>query len=242
MSSSNRFFRFFFAVVPVLLLGITSAVPAQEGKLNEPPPGFRALFNGKDLANWKGQIAEDPRRVAKLLDGLSAEEKAKKQQEADRKTFEHWVVQDGLIHFTGKRGIGNIETRAEFGDFELYLDWKITPKGDSGVFLRNMPQVQIWDPKHQKVGSGGLYNNKPRIDPIKTADKPAGEWNTFHIKMVGDKVWIKLNGELVIDGAVQDNYWAEYKKPAPPRGPLVLQSHGTPLWFRNVFIKELRGD
>jgi hypothetical protein len=229
----------------VLMFGATSNPPlaatAGDPTLNQPPRGFRALFNGKDLARWKGQIAEDPRRVVKLLDGLSDAEKREKQAEADRKTFEHWVVRDGVIHYDGTRGIGNIETREEFGDFELYLDWKIGPKGDSGVFLRNMPQVQIWDPSHQKVGSGGLYNNKPRIDPLKTADRPTGQWNMFHIKMVGDRVWIKLNGETVIDNAVQDNYWAEFKKPAPPRGSIVLQSHGTPLWFRNVYIKELDG-
>jgi hypothetical protein len=224
-------------MLPCLL--IATGEPAGEGKLNQPPKGFRALFNGKDLSNWKGQIAEDPRRAAKLLQGLSEEERKQKQEEADRKTFAHWTVRDGVIHYDGARGIGNIESREEFGDFELYLDWKITAKGDSGVFLRNMPQVQIWDPKHQKVGSGGLYNNRPRADPLKTADRPPGEWNTFHIKMVGDKVWIKLNGELVIDGVRQDNLWAEFKKPAPPRGPLVLQSHGTPLWFRNIYIREL---
>jgi hypothetical protein len=216
----------------------TSTIAAGE-KVNQPPAGFQALFNGKDLKNWRGQIHEDPRRVAKLTEGLSPEQRAEKQAEADRKTFEHWRVVDGTIHYDGGRGIGNIETRDEFGDFELYLDWKITPKGDSGIFLRSMPQVQIWDPNHQKMGSGGLYNNKPRIDPLKTADRPTGEWNTFHFRMIGDKVTIRLNGELVIDNAVQDNYWADFKKPAPPRGPIVLQSHGTPLWFRNIYIKEL---
>lgn len=236
MIPHNR--RVTFSALFLLLAGTN--LSAQEQKLNDPPPGFRAQFNGKDLTGWKGQIAEDPRRVAKLLEGLSAEEKTKKQEEADRKTLEQWIVQDGTLHFTGKKGIGNLETRTEFGNFELYLDWKITPRGDSGVFLRNMPQVQIWDPEHQKMGSGGLYNNKPRIDPLKTADKPAGQWNMFHIKMIGDKVWIKLNGALVIDGAVQDNYWADFKMPAPSRGPLVLQSHGSPLWFRNIFIKELK--
>jgi len=212
---------------------------AQETRFNEPPPGFNALFNGTDLANWRGQIDEDPRRVAKVVAGLSDEQRRQKQDEADRKTFEHWVVRDGTIHYDGTKRIGNIETRAAFGDFELYLDWKITAKGDSGIFLRSMPQVQIWDPVQWKIGSGGLYNNKKPIPPLKIADKPAGEWNTFHIKMVGDKVTIRLNNELVIDNAVQDNYWSEFKLPAPPRGPIVLQSHGTPLWFRNVFIKEL---
>ncbi len=242
MTFTRRQGHFVSFAITFALIFTGAFVSAGEREINQPPKGFRALFNGKDLANWKGQIAEDPRRVAKLLKGLSAEEKKQKQEEADSKTFEHWIVKDGVIYYDGARGIGNIETREEFGDFELYLDWKIGPKGDSGVFLRNMPQVQIWDPNHQKIGSGGLYNNKPRVEPLKTADKPAGQWNTFHIKMIGDKVWIRLNDVLVVDGVAQGNYWAQYKKPAPPRGPLVLQSHGTPLWFRNVFIKELDGE
>lgn len=215
------------------------ALAGEKDKPNQPPAGFRALFNGKDMSAWRGQIDEDPRRVAKVLEGLSPEKRQQKQLEADEKTLEHWVVRDGTIHYDGTRKIGNIETREQFGDFELYLDWKIGPKGDSGVFLRGLPQVQIWDPQQWKIGSGGLYNNKPKIDPLKTADKPTGEWNTFHFRMVGDKVWIRLNGETVIDGAVQDNYWSDFKQPAPPRGPIVLQSHGTPLWFRNIYIKEL---
>lgn len=105
-----------------------------------------------------------------------------------------------------------------------------------------MPQVQIWDPangKLQAAGSGGLDNNGPNIPPRKKVDKPVGEWNTFHIKMVGDKIWVKLNGELVIDGEKKGNYWADFKEPPPAKGPIVLQSHGSRLWFRNIFIRNL---
>ena len=87
---------------------------------------------------------------------------------------------------------------SDFGDFELYLDWKIQGAGDSGVFPRNMPQVQIWDPagggNGNVVGSGGLDNNGPEdIPPKKKADKPVGEWNTFYIKMVGDRIWVEAS-------------------------------------------------
>ena len=200
--------------------------------------GYSALYED-DLSQWKGQISEDPRKIPEMLEGLSEEGREQKQEEVDRETFEHWYVQDGMILYDGTEGVGNIETRDEYGDFELVMDWKIGPKGDSGVFLRNMPQVQIWDPHHQGVGSGGLHNNNPRLDPLTTADKIVGEWNEMHIRMIGDRVWVTLNGKPVVDGAVLDNLWAGYEQPAPPRGPIVLQSHGTPLWFRNVCIKEL---
>lgn len=226
------------------LVSFGLCVAADEKPLNVPPQGFRALFNGKNLDNWRGQIAEDPRDIAKLTQGLSREEIEKKQQEADKATFAHWKVEDGVIHYDGTRKIGNIETREHFGDFELYLDWKIPKGGDSGVFPRNMPQVQIWDPaggKRNVVGSGGLDNNGPDIPPTKKADRPVGEWNTFYIKMVGDKIWVKLNGETVIDGEKKGNYWKNFKEPPPEKGPIVLQSHGSHLWFRNIFIRNLDG-
>ena len=209
-----------------------------EAALNLESEGYTALYD-EDLSQWKGQIAEDPREIPEILEGMSDEERAEKQQEVDRETFEHWYLQDGMILYDGTDGVGNIETRREYGDFELVLDWKIGPKGDSGIFLRNMPQVQIWDPHHQGTGSGGLYNNKPRVEPLTTADKPVGEWNRMRIRMIADSVWISLNGQRVVDGAIQDNFWADFERPAPAQGPIVLQSHGTPLWFRNIYIREL---
>lgn len=216
---------------------------AKDKSLNQPPEGFEALFNGADLDNWRGQIAEDPRDIATITGDMTPEQIQQEQIEADETTFKHWKVEDGEIHYDGARGIGNIETRQQFGDFELYLDWKIPEGGDSGVFPRNMPQVQIWDPdggKRNFVGSGGLDNNGPDIPPMKKADKPVGEWNTFYIKMVGDTIWVKLNDELVIDGETKGNYWKEFKEPPPAEGPIVLQSHGSDLWFRNMFIRRLK--
>jgi len=217
-------------------------IQADVQKLNVPPKGFRALFDGKTLANWRGQIDEDPRRIAKVTKDLSDAEIKQLQEAADQKTLAHWKAEDGLIHYDGARGVGNLETREHFGNFELYLDWKIPKGGDSGIFPRNMPQVQIWDPaggKRNVVGSGGLDNNGPDIPPKKKADNPVGEWNTFYIKMVGDKIWVTLNGVPVIEGETKGNYWKEFKEPPPAKGPIVLQSHGSHLWFRNLFIREL---
>ena len=233
-------------------LGLCLAASAGDKALNVPPEGFRAIFNGKDLNNWRGQIDEDPRVVKKRTAGKSEAQIKQMQEAVDTKTMEHWKAEDGLIHYDGTRKIGNIETREHFGDFEMYIDWKIPKGGDSGVFPRNLPQVQIWDPangKNQAFGSGYLDNNGPdpkkakgltrNVPPKKQAAKPIGEWNTFHIKLVGDKIWVTLNGELVIDGEKQGNYWTDFKEPPPARGPITLQSHGSHLWFRNVFIRSL---
>jgi len=196
---------------------------------NTPPAGFTALFNGKDLTGWKGLVASPPKRAA-----MTAEQLAEAQKKADEDMRAHWKVEDGALVFDGKGKA--LCTVKDYGDFEMYVDWKILPKGDSGIYLRGSPQVQIWDVDE---GSGGLYNNKenPR-KPSKKADKPVGQWNTFRIKMVGEKVWVWLNGELVVDNVTMENYW-ERDKPIYPTGQIELQNHGNTLWFKNIYIREL---
>ena len=168
---------------------------------------------------------------------MSEEDLAVAQEAADAEVAKHWKPEDGILVFDGKGK--SLCTLKDYRNFELLVDWKIKPMGDSGIYLRGTPQVQIWDPNQHGIGSGGLYNNKKHPSkPSKTADKPIGEWNTFDIKMVGDKVWVKLNGELVVDGVVMENYW-ERDKPIYPTGQIELQNHGNTLYFRNIFIKEL---
>ncbi len=200
--------------------------------LNQPPEGFTALFNGNDLSGWKGLVGNPVERRE-----MSASELEAAQNEADEAMREHWLVENGILRFNGQGD--NLCTREKYGDFEMLVDWKIEPGGDSGIYLRGTPQVQIWDYTENPVGSGGLYNNqKHPSEPLKRADKPVGEWNTFRIKMVGDRVTVHLNGELVVDNVVMENYW-EREKPVYPTGQIELQSHNSPLYFRNIFIREI---
>lgn len=208
----------------LLLTGLSAG--AQD---NTPPPGFVALFNGKDLTGWQG-LVELPQRAK-----LTKEELLKAQQEANEKYLPHWTVSDGILNYDGKGQ--SLQTAKDYGDFELFVDWKIGPKGDTGIYLRGTPQVQIWD---RPEGSGGLYNNqKNPKDPIKNADKPTGEWNTFRIVMRGDVVSVWLNGERVVDQVTMENYW-DRTKPIAATGPIELQHHGNPIAFKNIYIKELR--
>ncbi len=207
---------------------------------NTPPEGFKALFNGKDLNGWKGLLAapyDNPSKRAQISPDVVADA----QRQADEDMQKHWKVENGALVFDGKGR--SLATAKDYGDFEMYVDWKILAKGDSGIYLRGSPQVQIWDPEAEPqnaVGSGGLFNNKKNPSkPSKRADKPIGEWNTFWIKMVGDKVWVKLNGETVVDGVVLENYW-EPNKPIYPTGQIELQNHGNTLYFKNIYIKELK--
>jgi hypothetical protein len=217
------------SLLTALAVALPETAPADKAGPddNKPPAGFVALFNGKDLSGWQGLI-ELPKRMK-----MSAAEREAAQKAANDRVLPHWTVTDGILGYDGK---GNsLQTVKDYADFELYCSWKIGPKGDSGLYLRGTPQVQIWD---NPVGSGGLFNNqKHPSKPLKVADKPVGQWNTFHIVMKGDQVTIHLNGELVVDQVPLENYW-ERGKPLPATGPIELQHHGDPLWFKNIYIRE----
>jgi hypothetical protein len=207
-----------------------------ENKDNTPPAGFVALFNGDDLKGWKGLVADPPTR-AKMTPEKLSEEQAK----ADASMNQHWAADNGEIVFDGHGE--NLCTSKDYGDFEMLVDWKIPSRGDSGIYLRGSPQVQIWEPHSPGQftppdGSGGLYNNETNRHPLMFADKPVGEWNHFRILMVGDKVHVFLNDDLVVRDTTMENYW-ERDKPIYSIGQIELQNHFGPLWFKNIYIREL---
>ncbi|WP_336514391.1 DUF1080 domain-containing protein [Pollutibacter soli] len=198
--------------------------------------GFEAMFNGKDLTGWKGLVGNPHQRATMPKDTL-----LKKQAAADKLMREGWAVKDGLLIFTGHGD--NLATEKMYGDFEMFVDWKITPQGDAGIYLRGTPQVQIWDTTRRdvgaQVGSGGLYNNqKNSSKPLVVADNAIGEWNNFHIIMKGDKVTVYLNGKLVVDQVQLENYW-DRSLPIFAKEQIELQAHGTYVAYRNIYIKEI---
>lgn len=210
------------------------------------PDGFTALFNGKDLSGWWGLSTENP---AKWM-AMSDEDFAKKKKKSLENINKHWSVEGDELVNDG-HGLF-LTTDKNYGDFELKLEYKTVAKADSGVYLRGLPQVQIWDStkeggkwKHgADKGSGGLWNNSkgaPGKDPLVLADKPFGEWNSMRIIMVGDKVTVYLNDQLVVDYATIENYF-DRKGGAPEKGPIQLQTHGGEIRWRNVFIREIGAD
>jgi hypothetical protein len=222
----------FVACVLMLIAAFAFADDSKPAADNNPPEGFVGLFNGKDLTGWKGLVENPPARAK-----MSPDELAEKQKAADEDMRQHWKVEDGVIVFDGKGKA--LCTTKDYGDFEMMVDWKIEKGGDSGIYLRGSPQVQIWD--RPDKGSGGLYNNqKGPADPTEVADNPVGEWNHFRIKMVGDKVTVWLNDKLVVDNVTMENYW-ERDKPIYPTGQIELQNHNSPLYFKNIYIKEISG-
>ncbi len=212
---------------------------------NTAPKDFKALFNGKDLTGWNCSVAGgDPYKRR----AMSKEQLAEAQAKANENGFQHWTAEAGEVKYTGK-GKCNLCTDKPYGDFELYVDWNIPATADSGLYLRSTPQIQIWDPTNpaqaqhgNAKGSGGMWNNKGRglagKDPLVLADNPIGQWNTFHIRMIGERATIHLNGKLIIDNQVLENYWK--KEAALLREELFeLQDHGNNLRFKNIYLREL---
>ncbi|MDZ4289889.1 MAG: DUF1080 domain-containing protein [Prosthecobacter sp.] len=271
---------------PLLAVALATNVFAES---NVPPAGFTALFNGKDLSGWYGWSTKDPSELWKMTPEEQAEYK-KKSVEGGQPEGKagpdnlnaHWKAENGELVNDGKGLYAT--TDKDYGDFELWVEYKALPEGDSGIYLRGVPQIQIWDatlgdPRGlgQDKGSGGLWNNSkgaPGKDPSKKMDKPFGEWNQFKITMIGERVTVVFNGETVVDNAVLENFFANkkagyiaYAKPAKdakgpakdakaeekvpngfmkdpifPKGPIQLQTHGSEIRWRNVFIREISAD
>ena len=209
---------------------------SKQSKDNMPPKGFTALFNGKDMSGWKGLVGNPISRAKLAPDALAAAEKA-----ATEKALQHWTAQEGVVTYDGKND--SLCTAKDYKNFELHVSWKIGKGGDSGIYLRGSPQVQIWDTAltqvGAEVGSGGLYNNqKNPSKPTQVADNPVGEWNDFRILMVGERVTVYLNNKLVAQNVLMENYW-DRKIPIFPTGQIELQHHGNPIFFKNIYIREL---
>ena len=212
------------------------------------PCGFETYFNGCPCqlkTMWKGVTREEKFDNPLVRQQATAEKKAEMQAKADKGRDEHWRVRNGNLFFDGFQGGYSLATKRDYADFEMWCDWRImSVTGDSGLYLRGAPQVQIWDAHNQwHIGSGGLYNNQTKktgnvSKALKIADRQVGDWNRFHIKMVGEKVTVWLNGEKVVDNVTLENYW-DRTKPVFPSEQIELQCHGDPTEWRNIFIKEL---
>lgn len=201
------------------------------------PSGAKYLFNGRDLSAWCS------------ADGSDAK----------------WTLNKDKTMTVDKK-TGDIRTREEFGSFQLHVEWMVPSdiegsgqaRGNSGVYLQNLYEVQVLDSYQQKTyvngQAGSIYKQSvPLANPCR---KP-GEWNCYDITftapvldtdgsyIVRPRVTVYFNGVLV-----QDNFellgTTEYiGLPRPvttDRGPILLQSHGDPskpVSYRNIWIKEL---
>jgi len=203
--------------------------------------GPKLLWNGKDLSGWHGQRHFSPYKLASMSDA----ERQKLRAADDQSVQEHWRVEAGELVNDGHGAF--LTTDRDYGDAVFTLEYKTVAKADSGIYLRGCPQVQIWDYTEAggkwnlgaDKGSGGLWNNqKEERFPKQCYDRPFGEWNQLQITMVGEIVWVSLNGHVTVDGVRMENFW-DRSKPLPKTGPLQLQTHGGEIRFRNLTVREI---
>src|SRR5436190_8037025 len=135
-----------------------------------PPAGFVALFNGRDLSGWRGGSTFDHRKLLAMTDEQRAAQIEKWTKtmtvQNDKTGKPHWYAEnEELVN----DGFGDYATtEKDYGDFELLVEYKTVPLADSGIYLRGVPQVQIWDHTEKAKfsigadkGIGGLWNNSP---------------------------------------------------------------------------------
>jgi len=217
---------------------LASAAPAQQpvAAAQPCPPGFQSIMPDEQLRGWQGAFANPTtvHRIGRLrMNRL--------QRLADADMLVHWDVQNGILRHDGRGK--NIATVCEFRNFELLLEYQLTPGADTGVFLRGAPQVQIWDATAGRagegIGSGGLHHNRRHPSkPTALADRPPGEWNELLIRMQDDAVTVVLNGVTVTDRVPLENHWAPGER-LPASGPIELQGGGGAVSFRNICLRGL---
>lgn len=250
MSTLRRFRTeingFLASGLAIFAFAFLAGSPSVAQEDNQPPAGFSALFNGKDLSGWHGMPHQNPYKLAKF----SQKEKDVFFTKHAKSVAQHWKVEDGQIINDGHGAF--LTTDKKYSNFEFFVDYKTVAKADSGIYLKASPQVQIWDTTKEggkwnigaDKGSGGLWNNSKGAkgkDPLVLADKPFGEWNRVRVIQVGQRTSVWLNGKLVVDHAIMENFWNR-KLPLPRDGVIQLQTHGGEIRWKNVFVRELSVD
>src|SRR5688500_5502316 len=234
---------------PLLAIAVLLLVFAFPSRAPATAPQEKPLFDGKSLDGWVGIGTIDPRDLAPLDPAERDRRFAAWTEEVHR----HWRIEEGVLICDGEGPF--LATADSYGDFELNLEYVIAPGGDSGVYLRGSPQVQIWDHTDESKfasgadkGSGGLWNNtegEPSRFPLAVADNPPGEWNRLRIVMVGSYVTVWLNDQLVVDHAIFENAYdarREHKRSVVREGPIILQTHGGETKWRNITLRAIPPD
>ncbi len=200
------------------------------------------LFNGTNLEGWAVIGGAHWSTLGlKKPDGTSAQGWVP----VDPKVANGWSAQDGLlvndpVQKPGQPRLhyGNIQTLRDFEDFNLTLEVNVGPNGNSGVYLRGIYEVQVFDSYGKPLDRHNLGAIYGRITPTVAAEKPAGEWQTLDITLVQRHATVKLNGKTIIDNEPLDGctggaLWSDQSRP----GPIYLQGDHTGIKYRNIVLR-----
>lgn len=227
-----------FAPIPAIGLAFPMVPPKDD---TAPPKVDALVLSNGSFEHFRGRPHLDPREEA----AFDVATRAKLQSEWDADLRAHWKV-EGDEFVNDGQGV-YLTTSHDYRDYELTVDWKLSPLGDSGIYLKACPQVQIWDTTEAggkwndgaAKGSGALWNNqKFERFPSKPMDRAFGEWNSFRIVQVGARTSVEMNGERIVDHVVMENYF-DRARPLPVAGPIQLQTHGGETRFKNVTVRPL---
>jgi len=171
-----------------------------------------ALFNGKDLSGWALQFADQPGG---------------------------WVVAGGVL--TNEKTGNNIISAARFRNFSLSMEYKLEKDSNSGLYLRGRYELQVLDDVGKPPALGGHMAIYGRVVPSANASKPAGEWQTVDVTLVGNRVTVVLNGQKVHDNVAIDGITGgalDSDEGAP--GPIMIQGDHSKIWLRRLVVKPIK--
>jgi hypothetical protein len=229
----------------IVLSAACDSNPRTEAVAGETQPtaeaDWVALFDGSDLNQWRGFRRDD--------------------------VPASWRVENGTLAFTpleDRAQRGDLITREQFSDFELELEWRISPGGNSGIMYRvsedhpqtwhTGPEMQVLDDPAHQDGATPVHRAGALYDLVAAPEgvvRPAGEWNQVRIVVQGNRIQQWLNGQVTADIEMGSDEWnrvlAESKFhdmegfAANRSGHIALQDHGDPVWYRNIRIRPLDG-
>jgi len=216
---------------------ITSGTASTQEKPGQPPSDATVLFDGQDLSRWQTSKGEPAK----------------------------WKVENGYFEVVPKTG--NIQTKQAFGDCQLHVEWaapvpaggESQDRGNSGVYLMGLYEVQALDSYNSETYADGqaaaVYGQYP---PLVNAARPPGQWQSYDIIFHGPRfdkngkvlrparMTVLHNGVLVQNNVELTGPTAHRQRPSyqvhPEQLPLMLQEHGHPVRFRNIWVRELSRD
>lgn len=236
MATRSNLLTFF--TLTLALCGWSADAAAQDKQAA--PDGFESIFNGRDLEGWEAGETKDP----KSFEGMSEPDWYHYRKGLYGRVPKHWRVEAGELIGTGAGP--DLVTWDHYGDFEMRLEWKVSPDGHAGICLRRFPEIKLCDTASKTLkekgadkGSGGLSRNKEQGKfPSEVADKPAGQWNKMVVQMVGPYVTVILNGKKVLDNVGLENAF-EPGSPIHASGPIHLRTLGGQVRYRNISIRKI---